>query len=178
MPKLMIHIRPERPEDIESIDEINRLAFGGEEEAKLIKAIRGSDYFLPELSLVAVEDDRIVGHILFSPVTIESSEDSKSTEALALAPMAVVPEYQNKGIGTELVKHGLKVCKKLGYTIVIVVGHPEYYPRFGFKPAREYSLEAPFEVPDDAFMALELVPGALKNVRGMVKYNPAFDSVI
>ena len=176
MPKLMIHIRPERPEDIASIDEINRLAFGGEEEAKLIKAIRGSDYFLPELSLVAVEDDRIVGHILFSPVTIESSESSVT--ALALAPMAVVPEYQNKGIGTDLVKHGLAACKKLDYTIVIVVGHPEYYPRFGFKPAREYGLEAPFEVPDDAFMALELVPGALKNVRGVVKYNPAFDSVI
>jgi putative acetyltransferase len=176
MPKLMIHIRPERPEDIASIDEINRLAFGGEEEAKLVKAIRGSDYFIPELSLVAVEDDRIVGHILFSPVKIESSESS--VIALALAPMAVVPEYQNKGIGTELIKHGLIVCKKLGYTIVIVVGHPEYYPRFGFNPAREYSLEAPFEVPDDAFMALELVPGALKNVRGMVKYNPAFDSVI
>jgi putative acetyltransferase len=176
MPKLMIHIRPERPEDIESIHELNRLAFGGEEEVKLIKAIRGSDYFIPELSLVAVDDNRIVGHILYSPVTIESSESSVT--ALALAPMAVVPECQNKGIGTEMVKHGLAAGKKLGYTIVIVVGHPEYYSRFGFNPAREYSLEAPFEVPYDAFMARELVPGALKNVRGMVKYNPAFDSVI
>ncbi len=176
MPKLMIHIRPERPEDIVSIDGINRLAFGGEEEAKLIKAIRGSNYFLPELSLVAAETDRIVGHILFSPITVESS--GKSVNALALAPMAVVPEYQNKGVGTALVKHGLAACKKLGYTIVIVVGHPEYYSRFGFTPATEYDLEAPFEVPDDAFLALELLPGALKNVRGMVKYSPAFDSVL
>jgi putative acetyltransferase len=172
----MIRIRPERSEDIESIRELNVRAFHGEDEANLIAAIRDSNYFIPVLSLVAVEDDRIVGHILFSPVTIESSESSVT--ALALAPMAVVPECQNKGIGADLVKHGLEVCKKLGHTIVIVVGHPEYYPRFGFKPAREYGLEAPFEVPDDAFMALELVPGALENVRGMVKYNPAFDSVI
>jgi putative acetyltransferase len=176
MPKLMIRIRPERPEDTVSIDEINISAFQGEDEAKLIKAIRGSDYFIPELSLVAVKDDRIVGHILFSPITVESS--GKSVNALALAPMAVVPEYQNKGVGTELVKHGLAACNKLGYTIVIVVGHPEYYPRFGFKPATEYDLEAPFEVPDDAFLALELLPGALKNVRGRVKYSPAFDSVL
>ena len=92
--------------------------------------------------------------------------------------MAVVPDFQNKGIGTKLVKHGLEACKKLGYTIVIVVGHPEYYPRLGFKPAREYGIEAPFEVPDDAFLVCELFSGALKNVRGMVKYSHAFDSVI
>ena len=172
----MIHIRPERTEDTESIRELTISAFQGDEEARLIAAIRASDYFIPELSLVAVETDRIVGHILFSPITVESS--GKSVNALALAPMAVVPEYQNKGIGTELVKHGLAACKKLGYTIVIAVGHPEYYPRFGFKPARDYCLEAPFEVPDDAFLTLELVPCALKNVRGMVKYSPAFDSVL
>ena len=172
----MIHIRPERSEDIESIRELNVRAFYGEDEANLIAAIRASDYFIPELSLVAVEADRIVGHILFSPITVESSETS--AKALALAPMAVLPEYQNRGIGAELIKHGLAACKKLGYTIIIVVGHPGYYPRFGFKPATEYGLEAPFEVPDDAFMALELVPGALKDVRGVVKYSPAFDPVL
>jgi len=175
----MIHIRPEKTEDLVSIDELTRLAFKGEDEVKLVKAIRHSEYFIPELSLVALEDNnRIVGHILFSPVTIESSENSESVEALALAPMAVLPERQNSGIGTMLVRQGLEVCRKLGYTIVIVVGHPEYYPRFGFKPARAHDLEAPFEVPDAAFMALELVPGALTNVRGVVKYNPAFDSVL
>jgi putative acetyltransferase len=175
----MIHIRPEKPDDIARIDELARLAFQGEEEATLIAAIRASDFFIPALSLVALDDtDQTVGHILFSPVTIESSEESKSAEALALAPMAVLPEYQNKGIGTLLVQHGLAACKKLGYSIVIVVGHPEYYPRFGFRPARDCGLEAPFEVPDEAFMVCELVPGALKNVRGVVKYSPAFDSVI
>ncbi|HUV79958.1 MAG TPA: N-acetyltransferase [Candidatus Bathyarchaeia archaeon] len=172
----MTHIRPEQPEDIASIDEITRLAFEGEEEAKLIVAIRNSDYFIPKLSLVTVQNNRVVGHILFSPITIESPETS--VDALALAPMAVVPDFQNKGIGTKLVKHGLEACKKLGYTIVIVVGHPEYYPRLGFKPAREYGIEAPFEVPDDAFLVCELFSGALKKVRGMVKYSPAFDSVI
>jgi putative acetyltransferase len=175
----MLLIRPEKPDDILRIDALTRLAFQGEEEATLIAAIRASAYFIPALSLVAVGDtDQTVGHILFSPVTIESSEESKSAEALALAPMAVLPEYQNKGIGTLLVQHGLEACKKLGYSIVIVVGHPEYYPRFGFRPARAYGIEAPFEVPDEAFMVLELVPGALKNVRGVVKYSPAFDSVV
>lgn len=172
----MIHIRPENSEDIASINELTILAFEGEDEVKLVKAIRASDFFIPELSLVAVEDDHVVGHILFSPITIESSE--KSEDALALAPMAVLPDFQNKGIGTKLVKHGLAACTKLGYTIVIVVGHPGYYLRFGFTPARAYGIEAPFEVPDDAFMALELVPDALKDVRGVVKYSPAFESVI
>ncbi|MBN1761926.1 MAG: N-acetyltransferase [Methanomicrobia archaeon] len=173
----MIHIRPEKPDDIESIDELTRLAFEGEDEANLTAAIRASDYFIPALSLVALDDtDQTVGHILFSPITIESSE--RSVEALALAPMAVLPEYQNRGIGSLLIQHGLAACKKLGYTIVVVVGHPEYYPRFGFKPARDYGLEVPFEVPDEAFMVCELVPGALKNVQGVVKYSPAFDSVL
>lgn len=172
----MIDIRPEHPEYITNIDEITRLAFDGEAEAELIKAVRGSDYFIPELSLVAVENNRVVGHILFSPVKIESSE--KSVEALALAPMAVLPGSQKRGIGTMLVRQGLAACTKRGYTIVIVVGHPEYYPQFGFKPARACGLEAPFEVQDDAFMACELVPGALENVRGMVKYSPAFDLVL
>ena len=171
----MIHIRPEKTEDIASIDEITRLAFEGEYAVTLIKAIRNSDYFIPELSLVALDDThQIVGHILFSPITIESP--GQSVDALTLAPMTVVPAWQNRGIGTLLVQYGLEKCKKLGYTIVIVIGHPEYYPRFGFTPARRCGLEVPFEVPDEAFMAYELVPGALKNVRGMVKYSPAFDA--
>jgi len=173
----MIHIRPEKPEDIASIENVTTRAFQGEEEANLIAAIRTSDYFIPELSLVALDDNtQTVGHILFSPVKIESPETS--VEALALAPMAVLTECQNSGIGTLLVQHGLAACKKLGYSIVIVVGHPEYYPRFGFRPARDCGIKAPFEVPDEAFMVLELVPGALKNVRGVVKYSPPFDSAI
>ena len=172
----MIQIRPEKPEDIEIIDALTRLAFQSEDEVTVIATIRASDFFISELSLVAVEDNRVVGHILFSPITIESSEDSKSVEALTLAPMAVLPECQKRRIGTLLVQHGLEVCTKLGYTIVVVVGHPEYYPRFGFRPARDYGIEAPFDVPDEAFMVLELVPGALEHVRGMLKYSPAFDS--
>ena len=168
-----VTIRPERLEDYEAIDQVNRLAFGQDDEARLVRALREADGFDPTLSLVAVRDDRLVGHILFSPVTIATTGGSVS--ALALAPMAVHPEVQNQGIGSRLVRDGLEVCRRLDHLIVVVVGHPDYYPRFGFTPARARGLEAPFQVPDEAFRVLELIPGALDGVAGMVHYPPAFD---
>lgn len=171
----MINVRPEISDDIDKIDEIYRRAFETDLEANLVKAIRGSEYFIPELSLVAVKQTRVVGHILFSGIKIIGEREE--IPALALAPMAVLPEYQRQTIGSQLVYQGLLESANLGHKIVIVVGHPEYYPRFGFKLARNYGIRAPFDVPDEAFLVLELEVGALKDIRGVVKYNPAFNTV-
>ena len=169
----MLAIRPENMEDLTAIYRVNQLAFGQEDEAKLVDTLRRSTDFIPELSLVTVEEEEVVGHILFSPVTIEAQGGAVS--ALSLAPMAVRPEFQRRGIGSEMVLRGLEECRRLGHGIVIVVGHPAYYPRFGFTSARAKGLEAPFEVPDEAFMALELIHGAMDGVGGTVKYPHAFD---
>ena len=169
----MTTIRPETAEDYDAIRKVNVLAFGREVEARLVEALRGSSEFVPELSLVAVEGGRVVGHILFSPLVIETKDGA--VPALALAVLAVRPEFQNQGIGSELVREGLERCRSLGHRIMVVVGHPAYYPRFGFSPARARGLEAPFTVPDEAFLVLELVPGALDGVAGTVKYPPPFE---
>jgi putative acetyltransferase len=170
----MTTIRPETAEDYAAIHEVNALAFGQEVEPRLVENLRRLPEFTPELSLVAVEAGRVVGHILFSPLVIETKDGA--VPALTLAPLAVRPELQNQGIGSELVRDGLERCRSLGHRIVVVVGHPNYYPRFGFSPAGARGLEAPFSVPDEAFLALELVPGALEGVAGTVKYPPPFDA--
>ena len=168
-------IRPERPQDYEGIHRVNRLAFGQENEARLVAALRQSDVFIPGLSLVAEEESEIIGHILFSRIQIR--EDTRSVQALALGPMCVLPERQRRGIGSALVEIGLEECAELGHRIVIVVGHPQFYPRFGFRPASESGIQAPFSVPSEAFMALALVPGALSWASGVVAYPPEFLSV-
>jgi len=170
-----ISVRPERPEDRPAIFDVNRQAFAQENEARLVEALRESSAFIPELSLVALEGSRIVGHILFTRITVR--DESEAHEALALAPMAVLPEFQKRGIGSALVRRGLDEARGLGHRAVIVVGHPDYYPRFGFAPARALGINPPFEVPSEAFLALELLPGALSGIRGVVKYPPPFDEV-
>ena len=172
----MMTISPDRMEDYTAIHELHILAFEREVEARLVESLRQSTDFSPELSLVAIIDGRVVGHILFSPVSIETEKSDIS--AVALAVMAVRPELQNQGIGSELVRQGLKECQLLGVEVVVVVGHPAYYPRFGFSPARAKGLEVPFQVPDEAFMVLELMPEALDGISGMVKYPPAFDEAV
>jgi len=161
-------IRPEQTKDYPAIHKINELAFGGRAEAELIKALRRSNSFIPELSLAAVQKGEVIGHILFSPIIIKSKE--RVIPALALAPMAVHPKFQNKGVGSKLTRRGLKDCLRLGHKIIVVIGHPGYYPRFGFLPARDKGLEVAFPVPDEAFMVLELVPGALDVTHGEVIY--------
>lgn len=129
----------------------------------------------PQISLVAVEADQVIGHIFFSPVTIEG--EGSTTSAMGLAPMAVLPEHQRRGVGSWLVREGLRECLRMGQTVVVVLGHPEYYPRFGFIPASRVGLRSEYDVPDEAFMVLELEAGALNGRRGLVKYGPEFSAV-
>ena len=138
----------------------------------LVARLRESDSFIPELSLVAETYGKIVGHIMLTRLFIENHEDS--FVSLALAPVSVLPEYQNKGIGSKLINEGLMIARSLGFSSVIVLGHEEYYPKFGFRPARTWGITAPFEVPDELFMALELDAGSLENVSGNVVYGPEF----
>jgi putative acetyltransferase len=161
--------RPETAADHEAIWHVNRLAFGQEDEARLVDALRSGGYL--RLSLVAEVDGRVVGHILFSDLPIFT--EAGTVPALALAPMAVLPEFQNQCIGSALVRRGLDECRQKEHKIIVVVGHPHYYPRFGFSPALAANLESPFSA-KDCFMALELVPGTLDGVKGQVQYPPPF----
>jgi putative acetyltransferase len=161
-------VRAETPDDLEAIREVNRRAFGQEDEARLVDALREGSY--ARSSLVAEEGGRVVGHILFSDLPIVTQ--AGTLHALALAPMAVFPDRQRQGIGSRLVREGLRACSQAGHRIVVVLGHPGYYLRFGFSAQLAERLKAPFSGP--AFMALELVPGALANVTGEVRYPPPF----
>lgn len=169
-------IRPEKPGDIPAIFEVNYQAFAHYDEANLVNTLRDANIFNPELSLVAVCGDTIIGHIMFPPITIESP--GKSTPAVALAPLVVHPDYQCLGVGTALIEEGLNACRALGHSIVIVIGHPNYYPRYGFRSARANGIVAPFTVADEVFMVLALIPGALDGIRGTVKYPAAFDVIV
>lgn len=171
----MIQIRTETQEDQQAIREVNTQAFGRKNEADLVDAIRASENFIPALSLVALNAKEIVGHILFSQIAIETEQDEVGV--LGLAPMAVKPEYQNQGIGSELVKQGLQACQNTDYPAVVVLGHPEFYPRFGFSPARSQGIVPPFEVGDEYFMVTKLHPGEWKKISGKVKYPSTFDQL-
>jgi len=164
-----MRIRPEEPGDIRAIHQVNRQAFETAVEASLVDALRRRAQ--PLISLVAVVDDEVAGHILFSPVTLSSDPGAR---IMGLAPMAVVPAKQRQGIGTALVRAGLEECRRLSFEAVIVLGHADYYPRFGFVPASRYGLTCEYDVPDDVFMVLELSPGTLEGRSGVIRYHAAF----
>ncbi|WP_242212433.1 GNAT family N-acetyltransferase [Bacillus cereus group sp. BfR-BA-01383] len=172
----MVTIRQEQKNDYRKTEEVVQQAFLHEEfsdkkEHELVKRIRECDAFVPALSIVAI-DEEIVGHILLSKITIE--QDGTSVDSLALAPVSVARGHQKKGIGGKLIAAALERAKELGYGSVVVLGHPEYYPKFGFKKASEWNIKAPFEVPDEVFMAMELRENALEGVEGIVQYSSAF----
>jgi len=158
--------RGETAGDEEGIGRVNDLAFGQPNEGRLVTALRTKPEFKRELSLVAELDGSIIGHILFFPVQIRTVDDH--FPGLSLAPLAIIPKYQNMGIGGTLILKGLKTARNLGYTAAFVLGHPDYYPRFGFTRASEWGIYCPFPAPDDAFMAIELTEGALEGIRGTV----------
>lgn len=168
MPPVRPLIRAEMPVDAEAVREVNRRAFGRDAEGQLVDALRAGGYI--RVSRVAELEGRVVGHVLFSTLPVETAEGV--VEALALAPMAVVPEHQRRGVGSALVRDGLAACREAGHGIVIVLGHPEFYPRFGFSAEQAGRLRSPFSGP--AFMALALTPGALDGVEGEVRYTPPF----
>lgn len=162
-------IRPETPADIPVVFEVNRRAFGQEAEAVLVNALRNGGY--AEVSLVAEVAGRVVGHILFSRLAITTA--AGTVGAVSLAPMAILPDHQRRGVGSELVRAGLEACRAGGHRIAVVLGHPAFYPRFGFAPELAGRLESPFGG-GEAWMAVELVPGALAGVEGRVEYPPPF----
>ena len=167
-------IREEAAADIPVIFEINEAAFGRSYEALLVDRLRDRKAII--YSLVAEQDSRLVGHALFSPIMIQG-ENGMVTVACGLGPVAVVPASQKQGIGSVLIEAGIRLCREAGYSVMIVLGHPTYYPRFGFQPAGRFGISSAYDVPGEAFMVLELQEGALDAVSGVAHYHPEFDGV-
>ena len=165
-------IRAEKEEDNAAIQAVNDSAFETSAESNLVVALR--EQAQPIISLVVEVGGAIVGHIMFSPVALSGHTELK---IMGLAPMAVLPEYQRKGVGSALVRAGLEMCKQLGFGAVVVLGHPEYYPRYGFSPSSYFSIGCEYQVPEDVFMAMELQPGYLHEATGTIIYHAAFSNV-
>lgn len=168
----MLEIRQETKNDYDEVYNVIRTAFETAEhsdgnEHDLVVALRKSDNFIPDLSLVAVEDNKIVGYILFTKIKIGEYEE------ITLAPLAVLPQYQKKGIGRKLIENGHKIAKELGYHYSVVLGSENYYPKFNYVPAIQYRIKAPFEVPNENFMAIKL-NDTDTNIEGTVEYAKEF----
>ena len=166
----MIEIREERADDIAAVRDLNRRAFGQDQESNIVDALRANGAAL--LSLVATLNGQVVGHIMYSPLSI----DGKVT-GTALGPMAVLPQCQRQGIGSKLIEAGNRKLKDDGCPFIIVVGHADYYPRFGFKPASEHGIKCEWDVPDNVFMLLVLDQAKMAGVSGLARYRPEFSSV-
>ena len=173
----LLKIRPERPQDSPGIFAIHAAAFSTSAfnvpaEAELVDALRSQ--VQPLVSLVAESGEEIIGHILFSPVSLA---DESGLYLMGLAPMAVKPGLQRHGIGSQLVEAGLEACNALQVDAIVVLGHTHYYSRFGFMPAVKFGLSCEYDVPDELFMAKELRPGALESAQGVIRYHEAFSAI-
>jgi putative acetyltransferase len=162
-------IRAEKEKDRAAVRALNLSAFETPAEADLVDALR--EQAQPVISLVAEGGDAIIGHILFSPVTLHGNPELKM---MGLAPMAVLTAHRSKGIGSALIRVGLEQCRQLGFGAVVVLGHPGYYPCFGFSPAVRFSIGCEYNVPEEAFMLMELQPGYIRGISGVIKYHDAF----
>jgi putative acetyltransferase len=165
-------IRSEEPKDYSAVHAVNESAFETPAEANLVDVLRREAF--PIISLVSEDREAIVGHVMFSPVSLTGHPDIK---IMGLGPVAVSPEHQHKGVGSALVTAGLEKCKALGFGAAIVLGHSTYYPRFGFIPSIRYGIRCEYDVPEDVFMVIELQPGFLQGATGIIKYHPAFNCV-
>jgi len=166
----LIEIREERPDDVAAVRELNRRAFGQDQESNIVDALRANGAAL--LSLVATLNDRVVGHIMYSAVSVGGN-----VKGAVLGPMAVIPERQRQGIGSKLIEAGNQNLKNADCPFIIVVGHANYYPRFGFRPASEHGIKCEWDVPDDVFMLLVLDQVKMEGVSGLAKYRDEFSSV-
>ena len=164
-----MHIRHDRPSDATAIRAVNEAAFDSSVEADIIEVLKKDQDSL--VSLVAESDSQIVGHILFSPVSLAGHA---GIFLMGLGPMAVLPTHQRQSIGSTLVREGLNRCRMMGCDAVVVLGHPEYYPRFGFVPASSFGISCEYDAPDEVFMLVELQPGSLQGANGKVIYHEAF----
>ena len=169
----LVLVRREAPADFSAVETLLERAFGRPDEASLVRRIRDADPRV--ISLVATTGDQIVGHILFSPVSIEAHHHH--TLLMGLGPMAVEPPQQRQGIGSALAREGLEASRAAGASLVFVLGHAQYYPRFGFQPAAPYGFHYKTSEFDPHFMLIELVPGAASSRGGMVSYMPEFDQM-
>jgi putative acetyltransferase len=173
-----VDVRPEIRADERAISEIHRLAFGGDGEAKLVEALRETESYIPALSLVALQGGRVMGHVLFTNVELVPDDDANGgpRPILSLAPLAVHPEVQKQGIGRTLVESGLRRASTRIEPLVVVLGHPEYYPKFGFVPAAQYEIRNPFPTDDSHYMARRM-PAYRPAGPATVRYPPEFDAL-
>ncbi len=168
-----MNIRPETPSDTSAIALVNKLAFGREEEAQLVEQIRNSQYYISELTLVAEINNSVVAHIMFSYINLVGQE---TFQVLGLAPLAVHPDFQKQGIGSALINAGLNKANELEETLIVVLGHPEFYSRFGFKASIDFGIKSPFPVPEDVFMVKPLA-NYHPRYKGSVIYPPSFHNI-